>query len=51
MNKTLFEKVWESHVVFSLNKKIDVLYIDRHYIHEVTSSQAFEELKKEKFQY
>ncbi|MFU7501704.1 MAG: 3-isopropylmalate dehydratase large subunit [Candidatus Karelsulcia muelleri] len=48
MNKTLFEKVWESHVVFSLNKKIDVLYIDRHYIHEVTSSQAFEELKKRK---
>ncbi|WP_110486926.1 3-isopropylmalate dehydratase large subunit [Candidatus Karelsulcia muelleri] len=48
MNKTLFEKIWESHVVFSLNKKIDVLYIDRHYIHEVTSPQAFEELKKRK---
>ncbi|AHL31154.1 3-isopropylmalate dehydratase large subunit [Candidatus Karelsulcia muelleri] len=46
MKKTLFEKIWESHVVFSLNKKIDVLYIDRHYIHEVTSPQAFEELKK-----
>ncbi|WGS82673.1 MAG: 3-isopropylmalate dehydratase large subunit [Candidatus Karelsulcia muelleri] len=48
MKKTLFEKIWESHVVFSLNKKIDVLYIDRHYIHEVTSPQAFEELKKRK---
>ncbi|XVC35224.1 MAG: 3-isopropylmalate dehydratase large subunit [Candidatus Karelsulcia muelleri] len=48
MNKTLFEKIWESHVVFSLNKKIDVIYIDRHYIHEVTSPQAFEELKKRK---
>ncbi|ADM89883.1 3-isopropylmalate dehydratase large subunit [Candidatus Karelsulcia muelleri CARI] len=48
MNKTLFDKIWESHVVFSLNKKIDVLYIDRHYIHEVTSPQAFEELKNKK---
>lgn len=39
--KTLFEKVWESHVVDSLPDGPDILYIDRHLIHEVTSPQAF----------
>lgn len=45
MLKTLFDKVWESHIVESIPKGPSVLYIDRHFIHEVTSPQAFEELK------
>lgn len=44
--KTLFEKVWDAHVVSSKPGFPDVLYIDRHYIHEVTSPQAFDGLKK-----
>lgn len=46
MGKTLFDKVWDSHVVKSLEGGQDVLYIDRHLIHEVTSPQAFAELEK-----
>ncbi|OEK00974.1 3-isopropylmalate dehydratase large subunit [Roseivirga sp. 4D4] len=46
MGKTLFDKVWDAHVVKSLEGDIDVLYIDRHLIHEVTSPQAFSELEK-----
>lgn len=45
MGKTLFEKVWDAHVVKQLDGGNEVLYIDRHLIHEVTSPQAFEELK------
>lgn len=45
MAKTLFDKVWDAHVVKSLEGSIDVLYIDRHLIHEVTSPQAFSELE------
>ena len=44
--KTLFEKVWEAHVVTSKDSYPDLLYIDRHYIHEVTSPQAFDGLRK-----
>ena len=44
--KTLFDKVWDSHVVKSIEGGPDVLYIDRHYIHEVTSPQAFEGIEK-----
>jgi len=44
--KTLFDKVWDAHVVKQLEGGIDVLYIDRHLIHEVTSPQAFAELEK-----
>ncbi|WP_185851535.1 3-isopropylmalate dehydratase large subunit [Blattabacterium cuenoti] len=47
--KSLFDKVWESHTIKKLENKLDVLYIDRHYIHEVTSPQAFLELKKRGF--
>ncbi len=43
--KTLFDKVWESHVVERLNDGTCVLYIDRHLVHEVTSPQAFEGLR------
>ncbi len=48
--KTLFDKIWERHVVESLDATTDVLYIDRHYIHEVTSPQAFDELKNKSVQ-
>ncbi len=44
--KTLFEKIWENHVVFSKKDHPDVLYIDAHLIHEVTSPQAFDGLRK-----
>lgn len=39
--KTLFDKIWDSHVVRRIENGPDVLYIDRHYIHEVTSPVAF----------
>lgn len=41
MGKTLFEKVWDAHVVDSIDETTDILYIDRHLVHEVTSPQAF----------
>jgi 3-isopropylmalate/(R)-2-methylmalate dehydratase large subunit len=41
MGKTLFEKIWEAHVVQSIPAGPSVLYIDKHFIHEVTSPQAF----------
>ncbi|QKG79376.1 3-isopropylmalate dehydratase large subunit [Tenuifilum thalassicum] len=44
--KTLFEKIWDSHVVSSIDSNTDIIYIDQHYIHEVTSPQAFEGLRK-----
>lgn len=45
MGKTLFDKVWDSHVVESIPNGPDILYIDKHLIHEVTSPQAFAELE------
>jgi 3-isopropylmalate/(R)-2-methylmalate dehydratase large subunit len=39
--KTLFDKIWDDHVVNHIEDGPDVLYIDQHYIHEVTSPQAF----------
>jgi len=45
-SKTLFDKIWDGHVVRSIEDGPDVLYIDRHYIHEVTSPQAFNGLKE-----
>jgi 3-isopropylmalate/(R)-2-methylmalate dehydratase large subunit len=45
MKKTLFDKVWDSHVVDSIENGPQVLYIDKHLIHEVTSPQAFRELE------
>ena len=44
--RTLFDKIWDAHVVRSVDEGPDVLYIDRHYIHEVTSPQAFLGLKQ-----
>jgi 3-isopropylmalate/(R)-2-methylmalate dehydratase large subunit len=43
--KTLFDKVWDAHVVEKLDDGTCVLYIDRHLVHEVTSPQAFEGLR------
>jgi 3-isopropylmalate/(R)-2-methylmalate dehydratase large subunit len=45
-NKTLFDKVWDTHVVTTIEKGPQVLYIDKHLIHEVTSPQAFAELEE-----
>lgn len=44
--KTLFDKIWDAHVVRSIKDGPDVLYIDQHFIHEVTSPQAFNGLKE-----
>jgi len=46
MQKTLFDKLWDQHVVDTVEGGTDVLYIDRHFIHEVTSPQAFDGLRK-----
>jgi 3-isopropylmalate/(R)-2-methylmalate dehydratase large subunit len=46
MKKTLFDKVWDAHVVDSIENGPQVLYIDKHLIHEVTSPQAFRELEE-----
>ncbi|MDR1153232.1 MAG: 3-isopropylmalate dehydratase large subunit [Bacteroidales bacterium] len=41
MKKTVFDKIWDDHVVKRIDSGPDVLYIDRHLVHEVTSPQAF----------
>lgn len=46
MGKTLFDKVWDSHVVTEVEGGPSVVYIDRHLVHEVTSPQAFAGLDK-----
>ncbi|HEY5969573.1 MAG TPA: aconitase family protein, partial [Chitinophagaceae bacterium] len=43
---TLFDKIWEKHVVKKIEDGPSVLYIDKHFIHEVTSPQAFNGLNK-----
>ena len=47
MKKTLFDKVWDKHVIQQIDKGPDVLFIDRHMVHEVTSPVAFLGLKTE----
>jgi 3-isopropylmalate/(R)-2-methylmalate dehydratase large subunit len=44
-NRTLFDKIWESHLVEQLPDGTCLLYVDRHLVHEVTSPQAFEGLR------
>lgn len=44
--KNIFDKIWDAHVVQSVQDGPDVFYIDRHFIHEVTSPQAFAGLRK-----
>jgi 3-isopropylmalate/(R)-2-methylmalate dehydratase large subunit len=46
MGKTLFEKIWDSHVVSTIENGPQILYIDKHFIHEVTTPQAFAGIKK-----
>ncbi len=46
MGQTLFEKIWDRHIVKTIEGGPSVLYIDRHFIHEVTSPQAFTGLNK-----
>ncbi|MCR9250414.1 MAG: 3-isopropylmalate dehydratase large subunit [bacterium] len=46
MGKTLFDKIWDSHVVSEIEGGPSVVYIDRHLVHEVTSPQAFAGIEK-----
>ena len=45
MARNIYEKIWDAHVVAEPEGQDTVLYIDRHYVHEVTSPQAFEGLR------
>ncbi len=45
MGKTLFEKIWDSHLVEEKQNEPSLIYIDRHLVHEVTSPQAFDGLR------
>jgi 3-isopropylmalate/(R)-2-methylmalate dehydratase large subunit len=45
LKKTLFDKIWEQHVVVERQDGSSLIYIDRHLVHEVTSPQAFEGLR------
>jgi 3-isopropylmalate/(R)-2-methylmalate dehydratase large subunit len=45
MSKTLYDKIWEDHLVSAQDDGTSILYIDHHLIHEVTSPQAFEGMK------
>src|SRR5690348_6097341 len=46
--KTLYDKIWDAHLVHQAPGEPAVLYIDRHLVHEVTSPQAFEGLRNAK---
>ncbi len=46
MSKTLFEKIWEKHLIKTIPGGPDVIYVDKHFIHEVTSPQAFAGIEK-----
>ncbi len=45
MKKTMYEKIWEAHLVRASTDEVPILYIDTHLVHEVTSPQAFEGLR------
>src|SRR6476620_7379681 len=45
MAKTLYDKLWDAHVVHTEDDGTALIYIDRHLVHEVTSPQAFDGLK------
>ena len=45
MAKTLYEKIWDRHVIREQANEVPLLYVDRHLIHEVTSPQAFAGIK------
>src|ERR1700757_2199285 len=46
MAKTLYDKIWDAHLVEARPGETPILYIDRHLVHEVTSPQAFEGLRR-----
>ena len=48
MQKTLYDKIWEEHLVHQQDDETSLLYVDRHLVHEVTSPQAFEGLRLNK---
>ena len=48
MPQTLYDKIWNEHIVHEQNEETTLLYVDRHLIHEVTSPQAFEGLRLSK---
>ena len=48
MSKTLYDKIWQDHMVHQQSDGTELLYVDRHLIHEVTSPQAFEGLRLNK---
>ena len=45
MGKSIIDKIWEKHIVHQEEGKPDLLYIDLHLVHEVTSPQAFSGLR------
>jgi 3-isopropylmalate/(R)-2-methylmalate dehydratase large subunit len=45
MSKTLYDKIWDEHLVHQQSDGTSLLYVDRHLVHEVTSPQAFEGLR------
>ncbi|CAL4318765.1 3-isopropylmalate dehydratase large subunit [Buchnera aphidicola] len=47
-NKTLYEKIYKAHLIKTKKKNLSLLYIDLHLIHEVTSPQAFSQIKQKK---
>ena len=46
MPKTMFDKIWDTHVVRQAPGESTILYIDRHLVHEATSAQAFAGLRE-----
>ena len=48
MPLTLYDKIWNEHIVHQQDDQTTLLYVDRHLIHEVTSPQAFEGLRLSK---
>ena len=48
MSKTLYDKIWDEHLVHEQDDGTSLLYVDRHLVHEVTSPQAFEGLRNSK---
>ncbi len=48
MSKTMYEKIWDAHLVREFQEDTAIIYIDRHLIHEVTSPQAFDGLRTAK---
>ena len=48
MSQTIYDKIWEEHLVHEQEDGTSLLFVDRHLIHEVTSPQAFEGLRSSK---